>query len=66
MSVGLIVAGLLAVLAVVWAVCKMLKLAAYCGIAAVAIYCTCTYGPDLLDQAQTQIAPLVARAGSYF
>lgn len=56
----LIVVGVLAVLAVVWAVCKMVKAAAVFGLAAAAVYIAAQY---VLPLAEAHLAPL---AGSLF
>lgn len=62
MSVELII-GLLLVATVVWVVCKMVKVAAFCGIAAAVLYVGHQFA---LPFWETHLAPYVALAGSYF
>ncbi len=59
----MLVVGVLAVLAVIWIVCKMVKVAAFCGIAAAVIYVGYQY---VLPFWEMHLAPYVALAGSYF
>ena len=59
----LLVVGALAILAIVLVAYKVIKAAAFCGIAAVVIYVGYQHA---LPFWETHIAPYVALAGSYF